>query len=230
MRRERQVLLMDADDTLWEENLHFEQAIEAFVGLAAPLGYPPEHVQCQLDLTERRNILERGYGAWSFALTLEEVYLELAGGRADAAQVEEIRRIARRLQEEPRQLYDGVAETLAYLVPRHRLFLFTKGHAKEQGRKVEMSGLQAFFEACTVVEEKNEEVYRALLQQRELGPAGAWMVGNSPRSDINPALAAGMNAVYIPSARNWDYEHEELRPGSGELLRLKSFRELQEHF
>jgi putative hydrolase of the HAD superfamily len=230
MRRERQVLLIDADDTLWEENLHFEQAIEAFVSLCAPLGYAAEHVRRTLDQSERHNIARRGYGAWSFALTLEEVYARLAGERADAAHVEEIRRIARVLQEEPRQLFDGVAETLAYLAPRHRLFLFTKGHAREQGRKVEMSGLQAFFEACTVVEEKNEEVYRAMLERQRLGPRGVWMVGNSPRSDINPALAAGMNAVYIPSARNWEFEHEEIRRGAGELLELKSFRELADHF
>lgn len=230
MLRERQVLLIDADDTLWEENLHFEQAIDAFVSLVAPLGYPAEHVRGTLDLTERRNILQRGYGAWSFALTLEEVYTALAGERADGAHVEEIRGIARLLQEEPRQLYDGVAETLAYLVPRHRLFLFTKGHAEEQGRKVEMSGLQAFFEVCAVVDEKNEGAYRALLERQRLESRGVWMVGNSPRSDINPALAAGMNAVYIPSARSWDYEHEVIRPGSGELLELKTFRELQEHF
>jgi putative hydrolase of the HAD superfamily len=230
MRRERQVLLIDADDTLWEENFHFEQAIDAFVALTAPLGYPAEHVRRTLDQAERRNISKRGYGAWSFALTLEEIYLELAGERADKTHVEEIRRIARQLREEPRQLFDGVVETLLYLAPRHRLFLFTKGHAGEQGRKVEMSGLQAFFEACTVVEEKNEEVYRAMLEQQRLEPWGVWMVGNSPRSDINPALAAGMNAVYIPSARSWEYEREEIRPGSGELLRLKSFLELKEHF
>jgi len=230
MRRQGQVLLIDADDTLWEENLHFEQAIDAYVALCAPLGYAAEHVRRTLDLTERRNILARGYGAWSFALTLEEVYLELAGERADPAHVEEIRRIARRLQEEPRQLFDGVVETLAYLAPRHRLLLFTKGHADEQGRKVEMSGLQAFFETCAVVSEKNEGAYRALLERQRLELRSVWMVGNSPRSDINPALAAGMNAVYIPSARSWDYEHEEIRRGAGELLELKSFPELAEHF
>ncbi len=230
MRREGQVLLIDADDTLWEENLHFEQAIEAYVALVSPLGYDPAQVKRRLDQSERRNILQRGYGAWSFALTLEEVYLELAGGRAAQSQVEEIRRIARLLQEEPRQIFDGVAETLAYLAARHRLFLFTKGHAREQGRKVEMSGLQAFFESCTVVEEKNEEVYRAMLERQGLAARGAWMVGNSPRSDINPALAVGMNAAYIPSARSWEFEHEEIRPGAGELLVLDAFRDLQKHF
>ena len=44
MQRERQVLLIDADDTLWEENLHFEQAIQTFVALLSPLGYPEEQI------------------------------------------------------------------------------------------------------------------------------------------------------------------------------------------
>jgi len=39
-----------------------------------------------------------------------------------------------------------------------------------------------------------------------------------------------MNAVYIPSERKWTYEHEEIQPGAGELLVLKSFSELREHF
>src|SRR4030065_11234 len=94
-RQARQALLSDADDTLWEETLHFEQAIDAYVALVSPLGYPPEHVRRTLDLAERRNILERGYGAWSFALTLEGVYLELAGGRADTAHAGGRRRSAR---------------------------------------------------------------------------------------------------------------------------------------
>jgi len=118
MRRERQVLLIDADDTLWEENLHFEQAIDAFVALVSPLGYPPDHVRRTLDVTERRNILQRGYGAWSFALTLEEVYLELAGERADEAHVEEIRRVARLLHDCPvggLLLFNGGPQTKAAL-------------------------------------------------------------------------------------------------------------------
>jgi len=230
MAHKPSVLLIDADDTLWEENLHFEQAVHEFVKLASPLGYPEAEVRRHLDLAERRNIQQRGYGAWSFSLTLEEVYLSLAGGRAVDAHLEEIRGIARRLRESPRQLYEGVAETLVYLAPRHRLFLFTKGHVDEQGRKVEMSGLQAFFETLAVVDEKNQQAYQALLERHGLAPAGVWMVGNSPRSDINPALATGMNAVYIPSPHTWEYEHEEIRPGAGKLLVLESFRDLQKHF
>lgn len=112
----------------------------------------------------------------------------------------------------PVQVFKGVPGTLAYLGLRHRLRLFTKGSPQE------------------IVPEKNEAAYRALVERdRRLAPA-AWMVGNSSRSDINPALAAGLNAVFVPSPNSRDYENEEIRPGRGRLLILKSFCELQRYF
>jgi len=132
MRHEQQVLLIDADDTLWETNLKFERTVASFCELVRPLGYPDDHVRRQVDTAERANIARRGYGARSFLLTLEEVYLSLAGHRAQDAHLEEIRRFARLLVEEPPRLYDGVDETLAHLAPRHRLLYFSKGDAAEQ--------------------------------------------------------------------------------------------------
>lgn len=234
MRHERQALLIDADDTLWETNLKFERTIGAFCQLIAPLGYPEDHVRRQVEAAERANIARRGYGARSFLLTLEEVYLSLAGHRALDTELEDIRRLARILVDEPMALFDGVAETLAYLAPRHRLLYFTKGDATEQARKLASSGLEKFFEAHEIVPEKNQAAYQALVARHALPPGATWMVGNSPRSDINPALAAGLNAVFIPSVHNWEYENEEIRrapDGSGGLLLvLKNFSDLQEHF
>lgn len=230
MRLERQVLLIDADDTLWETNANFERTLAAFCRLVAPLGYNEGHVRQQVDLAERANIRRRGYGAGNFLRTLEEVYLELAGHRAEPPVREEIRRFSRILLEEPLRLLDGVEETLAYLAPRHRLLLFTKGNMAEQSGKVVASGLGHFFKAREIVPEKNEAAYRALVARDRLPRREVWMVGNSPRSDINPALAAGLNAVFIPSRSSWEYENEEIRRGPGRLLVLKSFRELAEHF
>jgi putative hydrolase of the HAD superfamily len=56
------------------------------------------------------------------------------------------------------------------------------------------------------------------------------MIGNSPKSDINPALEAGLNAVYIPHAQTWRLEHQEISPGPGRLLVLERFSELRQHF
>jgi putative hydrolase of the HAD superfamily len=70
-----------------------------------------------------------------------------------------------------------------------------------------------------------------MLEQFRLAPAESWMVGNSPRSDINPALAAGLNAVFIPHNDTWHMELEELNTlGEGQLLTLTRFTELRDHF
>jgi putative hydrolase of the HAD superfamily len=230
MRRERQTLLIDADDTLWETNLRFERTLAAFYELLRPLGYSEDYLLGEVDRAERARIPQGGYGEGKFLLTLEEVYRRLAGPRVDEACVEQVRGLSQLLHDAPLRILDGVRETLAYLAPRHRLLLFTKGEAEEQARKVEASGLRGYFALREIVPEKNEAAYRALVERDRLEPAEVWMVGDSPRSDINPALAVGLNAVYIPSAHKWEYEHEDIRPGNGRLLILKSFREMQDYF
>ncbi len=56
------------------------------------------------------------------------------------------------------------------------------------------------------------------------------MTGNSAKSDINPALEAGLNAVFIPHAHTWTLERQDIRPGQGRLLVLERFTDLKEHF
>jgi putative hydrolase of the HAD superfamily len=108
--------------------------------------------------------------------------------------------------------------------------LLTKGHPEEQRLKIERSGLEPFFNATAVVHEKTEETYRAIVQERQLDPARTWMIGNSPRSDINPALAAGLNAVFIPHEHTWGLEKEKIVHAGGRLLTLRAFGELRAHF
>ncbi|MFQ5695145.1 MAG: HAD family hydrolase [Terriglobia bacterium] len=230
MRRDCQVLLIDADDTLWENNPRFKRTITAFVELIASLGHEPGFVRDRVNRAEEENIQRRGYGTASFLLTLEQVYTELAGARASEAVRREIRGLRRLLIDAPLRLFEGVEDTLAYLSGRHRLFLFSKGNDGEQRQKVESSGLAAHFEAVEIVPEKNEAAYRGVVERRGLGAGAVWMVGDSPRSDINPALAAGLNAIHIECPDPWHFEQEAIRPGEGELLRLKRFRELREHF
>ena len=119
------------------------------------------------------------------------------------------------LERTPPNILDGVIETLDYLAERHRLILFTKGEPAEQAAKVERSGLQIHFDAIEIVPEKDVATYRALVNRHHVVKSHGWMVGNSPRSDINPALEAGFNAVFIPHPATWALEHEEVRSGGG---------------
>src|SRR5260221_1946344 len=130
----------------------------------------------------------------------------------------------------PPKILDGVRETLGYLTERHRLILFTKGEPAEQAAKVERSGLQGFFEFIAIVSEKSPETYGELVRKHKIVKAHGWMIGNRPRSDINPAMQIGLNVVYSPHEHTWQLEHEPVVSGSGKLVILPSFRELRAHF
>ena len=226
----RHTILIDADDTLWENTIHFEKTITGFISQLEHLGYTAEYIRHILNETERRNIRQHGYGVRSFRRSLEDTYLKLAGNMARREIVKEIERVAAELEATPPHVLEGVPETLAYLAKRHRLILLTKGEPAEQAGKVERSGLQAYFDAIEIVLEKDSVTYERMIVQFKIVKSHGWMVGNSPRSDINPALHAGLNAVFIPHSATWETDKAELESGTGRLLILSAFRELREHF
>ena len=113
------------------------------------------------------------------------------------------------------------------------MIVMTKGAPAEQISKVERSGLQQYFAAVEVVAEKNAVAYRGVAEKYGLDPDVTWMIGNSPRSDVNPALEAGLNAVFVPHDMTWVLEHEEIASPSKagqKLLKVQRFPELQHHF
>ncbi len=226
----RNSLIIDADDTLWENNVFFDKAITTFVAQLEYLGYTPDYIRHILNETERRNIRQHGYGVRSFKRSLEETYLKLAGNMARREVVKGIEQMAAELENTPPQILEGVPETLAYLARRHRLILLTKGEAAEQAGKVERSGLQSYFDAIENVMEKNAGIFQRVIEQFKIVKSNGWMVGNSPATDINPALQAGLNAVFIPHPATWTVDRGTVESGVGRLLILQSFRDLRTHF
>ena len=122
----------------------------------------------------------------------------------------------------------GVRETLAELGTRHRLILMTKGDHAEQADKLSRSGLAPFFSAVEIVAEKDPAMYHAVIARCELAPHTSWMIGNSPKSDINPALAAGLHAIFLFHRDTWMLEHAEIDPAPAgqQLIELDSFAKL----
>ena len=221
-------LIVDADDTLWENNIYFERAFDEFVAYLEHSTLNAEEIRAILDEIELANARAHGYGSLNFGRNLQQCYVKLAEREIGAADLDTVKGFALRILEQSLEVIPGVAETLEHLSARHELTLFTKGHVDEQKMKIERSGLGAFFAHTAIVKEKDVAGYRQLVSQRGMDPALTWMIGNSPKSDINPALEAGLNAVFIPHARTWTLERQDLRaPGPGRLLVLRSFADLQ---
>ena len=227
-----QNLLIDADDTLWENNVYFERAIANFISFLNHHEYTPDQVRQVLWEVERENIRQHGYGMHSFARALVNCFEQLSVVPLTPALHETIHGIAYAIAEHPMEILPEVAETLAELAQRHRLFLLTKGDITEQTGKLERSGLKQHFVSVEVVVEKDAPTYAAIVEKYALGREQTWMIGNSPKSDINPALEAGLHAVFVPHHNTWELERGEVLPkiGNGRLLQVPSFGRLREFF
>ena len=227
-----QTLLIDADDTLWENNIYFERAIANFISFLNHHEYSAGQVREVLNDVERECIVSHGYGLHSFSHALVRTFERLAVEPLTPALHETISGFAHAIAEHPVEILRGVPETLQYLSGRHQLMLRTKGAITEQSGKVERSGLKDYFSAVEIVAEKDVATYRTIVSKYELPAGSTWMVGNSPKSDINPALAAGLNAVFVPHGQTWILEHEEVvqaEPPS-RLLIVETFSGLRKHF
>lgn len=220
-------LLIDADDTLWENNIYFERAIHNFIEFLNHSTLSVAEVRAVLNEIEQT----AGYGTANFTASLVETYRRLAEKESRDDDIARIHQFGEQIRSHPLEVLDGVKETLEYLVSRHELILLTKGDRDEQLLKVERSGIEQLFKQVIVVAEKNVHTYQQIVQQMKLEFGNAWMIGNSPRSDINPALAAGLSAVYIPHPHTWVLEHEEVSVvNDGRLLTLARFADLRNYF
>lgn len=228
----RQHLIFDADDTLWENNIHFERAIEDFLDYLAHSSLSRDDVRAVLDEIEIANFRVHGYGSAAFSRNLRATYERLAEREINEDDLGRVMAFGERILSQPIELIDGVEETLQRLAEVHDLTLMTKGQAEEQQMKIDRSGIGAYFRHAEIVPEKDAASYRFLVEAIGLDPVRTWMIGNSPKSDINPALAAGLNAVFIPHHATWRLEHQEIDQnlGSGTLRQVTRFSDLADLF
>jgi putative hydrolase of the HAD superfamily len=227
-----QTLLIDADDTLWENNIYFERAIANFISFLNHHEFSPEQVRGVLNDVERECIVTHGYGLHSFAHALVHTFERLSVRPVTPELHAQIHGFAHTIADHPLELLPEVPQTLQYLSIGHRLILVTKGAVAEQTGKIERSELKQYFAATEIVAEKDAAIYQSIVEKYSLPPDSTWMIGNSPRSDINPALAAGLHAVFVPHGNTWILEHDEVNAAAPpqKLLIVGSFAELREHF
>jgi putative hydrolase of the HAD superfamily len=223
---------MDADDTLWENNIHFEKAIADFISHLDHQTHTAEEVRRHLNEIERETIQAHGYGLQNFQRSLICCFEQLTEAPISEQNRQTVCLFVRSISDREIDLLPGVADTVADLFTRHKLVLVTKGNTQEQTDKLNRSGLASYFQAVEVLVEKHRDAYCSLIEQHQFPSGSTWMIGNSPRSDINPALAAGLNAIFIPHSSTWVLEHELVnQPPNGQtLLEIDGFAKLSSYF
>ena len=200
------VIGFDADDTLWQNEQYYKLTESHFRSLLVDYA-EGDHVSERLLEAEKRNLAHYGFGIKGFTLSMIETALEITEGRAPSSVISEILGIGRDLLSHPVECLPHARYALEALAGQYFLVLITKGDLFDQERKLAQSGLGDYFDAVEIVSDKTATTYRRIFGKHGEGPERAMMIGNSLKSDIVPAIAAGAWGVFVPHELTWVLEH-----------------------
>ncbi len=199
------VVGFDADDTLWVNETYFREAEEKFAELLEH--YETKNkIDQELFKVEMNNLELYGFGIKGFMLSMIESAMELSNNNVSQETINKILEIGKFMISRPVELLDGVEEVLATLEKKYRLIVLTKGDLLDQERKLDRSGLSAYFHHVEVLSDKKEVNYQNLLDHLEIEVGEFLMVGNSLKSDVIPILNIGAAAVHVPFHTTWAHE------------------------
>jgi putative hydrolase of the HAD superfamily len=215
----------DADDTLWQNEQFYRLTETRFTELLGEHADAPA-VSARLLEAAKRNLKFYGFGIKSFTLTMIETAIEVTEGRVSGDVIGKILAIGRELHSHPIETLPNARETVEALKGRYRIVLITKGDLFDQERKLAQSGLGELFDAVEIVSDKSADTYRRVFGRHGDGPERAMMVGNSLRSDIVPAIAAGSWGVYVPHELTWAAEHDVAPEGHPRFRQIDELGQL----
>ncbi|TEB09878.1 HAD hydrolase-like protein [Pelotomaculum propionicicum] len=205
-------LLFDFDDTLVETTVYFNQAKQRFAQIMSSLGFPAAEALATLNSFDIRNVKQAGgFLKECFPRALGETYeyyCQAHGKKISLTLKKEIEELGWQVFSQPVEPVENAADVLEKLSGRFPLYLTTRGDPELQMDRIKQSGLSCWFSKIYVLAEKNENAYRRIAFEQKISPPVSWVVGNSMKSDINPALRAGFKSIYIHHPHTWDYEDE----------------------
>ncbi|WP_137135607.1 HAD family hydrolase [Rhizobium sp. FKY42] len=221
------MIAFDADDTLWQNEQYYRFTEQSFRDLLAEYA-EGEQVSERLLEAEKRNLAHYGFGIKGFTLSMIETAIEMTEGRVPTETIGQILMIGRELLKHPVECLPYAREALESLRGQYFLVLITKGDLFDQERKLAQSGLGDFFDAVEIVSDKTATTYRRIFGKHGEGPERAMMVGNSLKSDIVPAIAAGAWGVFVPHELTWVLEHVEKPTEAPRFREIKNLGELKQ--
>lgn len=225
MKDKIEVVAFDADDTLWENELYFQEFEHKFCDLLKAY-LPAPAVSQELFNTEMKNLHMYGYGLKGMMLSMIETACRITDSKENIHCVEQIIKLGQELLQKPVTLLDGVEEVLLQLQGKYKLVLATKGDLFDQKRKVIDSGLMKYFCHIEIMSDKKSADYRKLLDNVGCSPQKFLMLGNSVKSDILPVLELGGYAAHVPHHVTWEHERCEEEINHPGFISLDNIKEI----
>ncbi|SDT54720.1 putative hydrolase of the HAD superfamily [Paenibacillaceae bacterium GAS479] len=232
-----QTILFDLDDTLIHCNKYFNLVIDQFVDamLVWFASYPDltetviRQKQSEIDIA---GVQASGFKSDHFPQSFLDTYIDfsrLTGRSEDSNEIDLLWSMGQSVYEQEAEPYPDMEQTLeSLLAAGHELHLYTGGEPLIQQRKVDRLQLQRFFgERIYIRQHKNTDALEQILIDGGFDRANTWMIGNSIRTDVVPALTTGIHAIHVEAKTEWLYNiiHIDVEP-KGAFLQLQHLRDV----
>ncbi|HHU47666.1 MAG TPA: HAD family hydrolase [Bacteroidales bacterium] len=228
MKNQCKVIGFDADDTLWENQIYYDEIAQQFFELVSDY-VTPSVAERELYKTEMLNMEIYGYGARAFILSIIETALRITNNQIEGTVIAQIVELCKNLLNKPVVLLEGIEEILEILSRTpYTLILVTKGDLLDQERKLKRSNIEQYFHHIEIVSDKQEEDYVKLLRRINIAPENFMMVGNSLKSDVLPIIRLGGYGVHIPYHTTWEHEKTEINEKLERFWEIKHIIQLKE--
>jgi putative hydrolase of the HAD superfamily len=233
----KQTIFFDLDDTLIHCNKYFHAVIDRFADWIVSWfeGFPVskeqvKEIQYEIDVSA---VAELGFAADHFPRSLVRTYEHFCaahGCKPSENKREQLVELGKSVYLNPDiEPYPNMNETLGELSDQgHDLYLYTGGDEEIQYRKIQKMGLETFFgDRIFIRQHKTTETLESILNKGKFNRSRTWMIGNSIRTDVVPALETGINAIHIPAIMEWKYNIVDIpvKPQRS-FLRLNSLIEV----
>jgi putative hydrolase of the HAD superfamily len=221
--------IFDGDDTLWRTEALYDRAREAARVIVSRSGADPKEWEARQRVIDVQNVAVYGFSSARFPASCLQAFREVcseSGCEIDADVERHIVHAAQGVFRNNPKRVPYATSVLRTLNKRGvRLALLTKGDPTVQADRIKRSGLSSFFERVEVVADKTPRTIRGVLKKLGVTAPNTWMIGNSLRSDIIPALEVGVRGIWI-EAPVWEYERVDVRTNEALVHKVTEIRKV----
>lgn len=227
----RKSIFFDLDETLVDNNA-FIKARHDFAQLMVEQGFDYTKADNLMEQIDSEAVQVYGFGdknrfGESMVLTYENLVINhrrFMDVHFESEIVKKCMDICNEAHSTPVKIMDGALSTLEQVRDLgYHVYIVTKGDKKVQHKKIIETSLYEYVEDWFIFDHKTlTEMYEVLKLTNSVA-RDSYFVGNSPKSDVNPAYLAGMGAVYIAHPNTWSAELEPVNPG---VISIGSISEL----
>jgi putative hydrolase of the HAD superfamily len=222
----KQHIIFDLDDTLIDTSHVYWDARNAFTKLFSHHNVPEKEIIDIFENIDEKNMQAYGLSPERYGHSMLQAFKQISKShRIDQNKIDQsfIEELALRVPTTIPNLIDGALELLKWSSKRYTLSLLTRGIPEFQLKKIKALEIEKYFTTVQVVEKKGTNEFQNFLLKINANPSECWVVGDSIKSDINPAIALGIDPIlYLYSHHTYYWRQEYGAFAEGDFYLAKS--------